>query len=302
LTLVSIVTPAYNAAASLPETVASVLAQSYPHWEYLIVNDGSKDNTLEVARALAEKDERIKVIDQANQGVSTARNTGLAAAKGELLAVLDADDTWLPDNLQLKVKALEDHPEADWVFSDGYFCDSKLQNPQAQEATPTTDLVTDILRWEGDIVPYPPGNVIMRRKCYDEGIRFDPKFSTAADQDFCLQLGHRYQWLHLPERLWNYRMSPQSMSQNIAVMEKDHIGVYKKAEAQGMFKSEELRQRCYAQLYLILAGSWWGPGKNRLRGTHFVLKALMLRPSFLGIVAKKALRWTLFGPPKVRKY
>lgn len=93
--LVSIITPAYNAEAYIAETIASVLAQTYTNWEMLIVNDCSKDNTVEIVQSYAAKDKRIKLINlKQNSGAAVARNTAIQNAKGRYIAFLDSDDLW----------------------------------------------------------------------------------------------------------------------------------------------------------------------------------------------------------------
>jgi teichuronic acid biosynthesis glycosyltransferase TuaG len=98
--LVSIITPAYNAARFVDETARSVIAQTYPHWEMLIVDDCSKDDTRAHLERLAAQDARIKpIFQQKNGGPARARNAALRAARGAYLAYLDADDLWLPEKL-----------------------------------------------------------------------------------------------------------------------------------------------------------------------------------------------------------
>ncbi len=108
--LVSIVMPCYNAAAHLPNSVGSVLAQSVGDWELIAVDDGSTDDTL--AWLQAQPDVRIRLLTQANQGVSAARNTGLDAARGRYVAFLDADDTWAPNFIEHMLAGLQARPEA----------------------------------------------------------------------------------------------------------------------------------------------------------------------------------------------
>lgn len=107
---ISIVMPCHNAHAHLPASVGSVLAQTHAHWELIAVDDGSTDSTLDWLRA--QPDPRIRVLTQPNQGVSSARNTGLAAARGDFLVFLDADDTWEPSFLAQTRAALADRPDA----------------------------------------------------------------------------------------------------------------------------------------------------------------------------------------------
>ena len=98
--LVSIITPVYNAAASLQRMFASLAAQSLTDWEHVVVIDGASDGSAAVAKAAAARDARIRVIEQANAGASTARNTGLADARGRWILFLDADDTIARDHLK----------------------------------------------------------------------------------------------------------------------------------------------------------------------------------------------------------
>lgn len=113
--LVSIVMPTHNRADMLERAVASVLAQGYPEWELLIVDDGSTDRTPEILRALAA-DRRIRSIRTENLGAASARNHGLAAARGEYIAYLDSDNSWRPDFLQTMIVFLE-HTDYDAAYS-----------------------------------------------------------------------------------------------------------------------------------------------------------------------------------------
>lgn len=108
--LVSIIMPCYNAAAHLPQSVGSVLAQTFAEWELIAIDDGSSDGTL--AWLQAQTDSRIRVFPQQNGGVSAARNAGLAHARGDCVAFLDADDTWVPDFLEKMQAALRPRPDA----------------------------------------------------------------------------------------------------------------------------------------------------------------------------------------------
>jgi glycosyltransferase involved in cell wall biosynthesis len=107
---VSIIMPCFNAAAHLPASVGSVLAQTYSEWELIAVDDGSEDDTLDWLQA--QTDPRIRPQNQPNRGVSTARNAGLALAQGRYIAFLDADDTWAPTFLDKMVAALDARPDA----------------------------------------------------------------------------------------------------------------------------------------------------------------------------------------------
>ena len=113
--LVSIVIPAYNCAAFVAEAVQSALDQDYPSTEVIVVNDDSSDKTPSVLRSFGDA---IRVIDQKNSGAAVARNNGLAAARGEYVAFLDADDVWLQGKLSVQVAHLQENQDVGIVFTD----------------------------------------------------------------------------------------------------------------------------------------------------------------------------------------
>ncbi len=119
---VSVVLPFLDAERFLGESVESVRAQTYPHWELLLVDDGSTDGSTEIARGYAALDPgRVRHLEhpgRENRGISASRNLGIREARGEFLALLDADDVWLPDKLARHVPLLEAHPEAGMLYGD----------------------------------------------------------------------------------------------------------------------------------------------------------------------------------------
>ncbi len=105
--LVSIITPLYNGERFVAQTIESVLAQSYPHWEMIIINDGSKDNSEAIVKAYTEKDSRIKLFSQQNAGSAAARNNGIRRAEGRYIALLDADDLWDSNFLESQLALMQ---------------------------------------------------------------------------------------------------------------------------------------------------------------------------------------------------
>lgn len=110
--LVSIITPLYNSERFVGQTIESVLAQTYPDWEMIVVNDGSKDNGPEIVRQYVAKDKRIRLLDQPNGGCASARNHGLREAQGRYYCFLDSDDYWDPEFLEEQVKFMTDKDAA----------------------------------------------------------------------------------------------------------------------------------------------------------------------------------------------
>ena len=114
--LVTVVTPAFNASDTIAATLMSVRCQTYEWLDIVIVDDGSTDDTARIVAGVAAQDSRVRLIRQANQGVAAARNTGAQAAKGDWLALLDADDIWKPDKIAKQMAALQRHPKASLVY------------------------------------------------------------------------------------------------------------------------------------------------------------------------------------------
>jgi glycosyltransferase involved in cell wall biosynthesis len=128
VTTLSAVIPAYNAEAWLGQAIESALAQEEVALEVVVVDDGSTDGTAEV---LATFGDRIRLVRQANRGLPAARNAGIAAARGDLVAFLDADDTWEPSKSRRQLAYLAAHPACGLVF-----CDVHRMDPQGRRGSP----------------------------------------------------------------------------------------------------------------------------------------------------------------------
>ncbi|TDQ16231.1 glycosyl transferase family 2 [Algoriphagus boseongensis] len=117
--LVSIITPCYNQAKYLRETVENALQSTYRPIELVIINDGSTDNSLEIAKELEKEFPEVRVLDQPNGGVSVARNNGIQSAKGDIILPLDGDDLITPNYMEEAVKTLTSRPEVKVVYCKG---------------------------------------------------------------------------------------------------------------------------------------------------------------------------------------
>ena len=126
----SILTPCYNSAPFISATIGTLLGQDFDDWELILINDGSRDDTLEVISGYARRDGRIKVIDQKNSGVSVSRNRGISEASGQWIVWLDHDDAFMPEALLELKKLILAFPEAEcFVFP---YC-AKMENRQESE-------------------------------------------------------------------------------------------------------------------------------------------------------------------------
>ncbi len=275
---VSVIIPAYNAERWILDSIGSVLGQHLTDLELLVINDGSTDRTSVVARQIP--DERLRVIDRTNAGVSEARNAGIELARGEYISFLDADDAMTPDNLLRKIEFLETKM-VHWVFGDLALCDEDLKPTGKVLYGTDGDVMRNVLLGSGKAVPAPCSNVVAHRSCFDKGIRLDPQLSNAADQDLVIALARYHRYAHIPAALNLYRQVPGSMSKNISLYGRDHLYLFNKVTRIGLLNEDGLKREAMSNAYWSIGGSWWVNGRSPLRGIPFLVKAIFLRPSIL---------------------
>jgi glycosyltransferase involved in cell wall biosynthesis len=274
--LVSVIIPAHNSMRYIGETIESVLAQSYSNLEVIVVDDGSTDQQGEIILSLASKDSRIRYFSKCNQGVSNARNTGFNLSKGDYVAFLDADDVWLPDNLSEKIEKIQSgnfglvHSDASIIDEDSKLLDRVMKGGEGR-------LLSAMLEMTSTQVPGPSSIVLKRSTIKNVGL-FDTRLSTSADQDFFLRFANFYPIGRVSKPTWKYRIHSNNMHKNIALMEHDVLAVYKKASINKQFSSWWYERKCYSSMYLILAASWIGDGKNWWRGFYFTILAFLQHP------------------------
>ena len=211
--LVSIVMPAYNAAAYIADAIKSVLAQDYENFELIIINDGSTDNTEEIIRCF--KDARLNYIRQSNQGAAAAHNVGIIQSKGEYIIRLDCDDMITPDFISRHIKYFEEHPEADLVYCDDYLIDEQanpiriIENPEYSERN---ILIRDLFRNGFPVIPF---RTCIRKKVFDKIGLFDKELLVGEDYDMMRRfIMHGLEARHLKGALYLRRITERSLSRN----------------------------------------------------------------------------------------
>ena len=216
--LVSVVIPAYNCEAYLAQAIDSALADDYPHKEVIVVNDGSRDGTLAVARSY---EGRIRVIDQANAGPPGARNNGIAAARGEFVAFLDGDDIWLQGKLSAQVRVMQAYSKVGTVYTTWHRWypaeDGQFQLPQDMFAGPLGDAIDESL--SGSVYHLLlldcyllTSTVMMRRALLDDIGPFDAELWNGDDYDMWLRAAHQAKVVKLAGVGTVYRILPGSVS------------------------------------------------------------------------------------------
>lgn len=175
----SVVVPAYNAARTIAQTLASALAQTTRTIEIIVVDDGSRDDTASIVTALATRDPRVRLITQANAGVSAARNAGIVAARARIIAFLDADDLWPAHHIATHLHLLAEHPLVDASFSVARYIDGTgrvvgAAKPQLAGLKPF-----DFLRGNPTTTT---STWVVRRRAFDAAGLFDVTLSRSEDQ------------------------------------------------------------------------------------------------------------------------
>jgi glycosyltransferase involved in cell wall biosynthesis len=209
LTKVSVIIPAYNAMTYLPDTVESVLKQTFTDFEILIVNDGSSDH---ISEWISQRtDPRIKLISQRNQGVSIARNTGIAHAEGEYIAFLDADDLWEPNKLAIQVRCLENRPTVGLVHTSMALIDQEGKSTGRVIATHTEGEVWAQLAEKNTVAC---SSVMARRCCFEKvGTFFSPAVEVHLDDwDMWIRIAKYYSFAVIKKPLLRYRKHPSNGS------------------------------------------------------------------------------------------
>jgi glycosyltransferase involved in cell wall biosynthesis len=249
---VSIIIPSYNRAGMIMTALESALAQIYPDWEAIIVDDGSSDDTREVVAGV--KDTRVRYIYQANKGLPGARNTGILSSSGDYVAFLDSDDAFLPEKLALQVPILDADPQLGLVAGGYIDVDSSmiaLRELRPWEKNPSLDL-SDWLR----TCPFCVGSPLVRRSWLDKAGLFDETMRFVEDWDLWLRLsslGCRMEWLKQPVYL--YRMHDTNMVRQAVRMKNGMIAMFDKYFGRPDLPPEAvaLKGEAYGHAYLNAA-------------------------------------------------
>ncbi len=244
--LVSVVIPMYQAEAWIQETLATVDAQTYPRVETIVVDDGSTDGGADLVAKLAESSSLpVRLLRTDNQGVSSARNTGILASTGEYIALLDADDLWCPNKLELQVARLEGSSAAACVSGYELFDDGTGGTVGVVSFRNRSKSIRGWLALEGNGLLL-PSTALIRRTVLDEMRGFDSGLSISADLDFALRLEAFGKVLTLSETLVGYRLHSAQMHRSLNNLGNDMSQLHDRVFASGTGGSFE--RRCRANL------------------------------------------------------
>ena len=293
--LVSVIIPVYNGAEFIGDAIASATTQTYRNLEIIVVDDGSRDSSLEIAKRLAASDNRIRVIAQTNGGVAKARNAAITAALGDFIAPLDADDLWLPTKIERQMTRMSaDGDECGFVYSWWATIDPA---GKVLDRSPRWTVAGN--RFDTLLLINFTGNAsapLFRKRCLIEAGGYNPKLAAASsggceDYEVVLRVAARYRIGVVPEILMGYRRSPGSMSTNCDSMWRsrqmviDGLGAYGVTIRPPVLRDSD-RQFC---MYLAALSFWSGNVTQAIRWglRSGVRRPLLFAPYLLQIFLKR---------------
>lgn len=276
--LVSVIVPAYNMCAYLPFALQSILDQSYPHFEIHVVDDGSKDATREVMDRFL-KDIRVHYHYQENRGLSGARNTGIRASRGEVIALCDADDMWTPNKLELQMACLESASNAGVVYTNVSMVDIHGQRLWTYQEPRYSGKITDRLFISNFVTGC---SALIRRNCLERAGLYNETLTTGEDYDLWLRISTCCEFLYLDEITYLYRQWEGQMSRNEPLMNENAIQI-KKAflDKYAVFVSPQAVSQAWAASYVSRGLCTMKWKKSRLGAIRDILRALRHKPGYL---------------------
>ncbi|WP_333797327.1 glycosyltransferase family 2 protein [Rheinheimera sp.] len=272
---VSVVMPCYNNAAYVRQAVDSVLQQDYPNIELIVVDDGSRDNSLEV---LAGYGEQIKVVSQPNQGPAAARNNGIRHATGDYIAFLDSDDLWLPGKLSAQLAFLAQYPDyiacyCSWSVWDGRSTDQFIPCEQTGQSL---ELQQDKSGWlylpllEDSVIH--TISLVIKKEVVDQAGFFNETLRVGEDHDYWLRLSRIGKIAKLKQVYALYRANLQSVTRKVhdknysLLVLESAVEKYGLCSPDGSCLPESIYRQYVAQRHFVYGyQSFWAGHRDKAR-------------------------------------
>lgn len=275
---VSVVTPSYNSAEYIEQTILSVLSQNYPNLEHLVMDGGSKDGT----RAILEKYPHLTWVSEPDKGQSDALNKGFKKADGAYIGWLNADDLYEPGMLHEAVQYLEDHPEIDMLYTDLHIIDE-----QGERIGFTAGKPFDIMELLVSN-PVKQPTLLMRQRVMQTLGGLDEKYHYVMDREFWLRMGLKgFRVVYLPGKTFasfrlcqgtkTFEHTPRFREEWIAIIEKAYANEPWFKEIPQQAKQAALNKN-YAALSLALMNEAYN-NRSRLKGLKHAMGAWKADPS-----------------------
>ncbi len=205
--MVSVVMSVYNDEPYVAEAVRSILGQTFRNFEFIIINDGSTDQTGEILASF--HDERIRLLNQDNRGLTFSLNRGLSLARGQFIARMDGDDISLPERFARELAFLDENPEIGLVGTFAYRIDIRGRRVDIYRYPTTPAAIRDNLRSD---CPFCHTSVMFRRACIEKVGPYRERIGPAEDLDLWLRINEYFDAANLPEALHSFRIDPYGIT------------------------------------------------------------------------------------------
>jgi glycosyltransferase involved in cell wall biosynthesis len=283
---VSVVVPVFNRGQYIREAIGSVLAQTWRDFEIIAVDDGSTDQSRTVLDSFGAAIRVIEHPNRANRGQSASINLGLRAARGDLIAILDSDDVWLPEKLAIQVGYLDAHPETGLVYGNGWAIDETgrrrypIYGPEHRENSDANRVLLDCYF-------FLPTNSLVRAEVMRKAGFFDESLRAAQDHDMAIRIAEITRLAYVSESIFYYRRHSDSISVKSADRRwRNGFLILNKAAARHPYPASVVRKR-RAVLHFRL-GQCEAKSRHFVRAlSHFLMAALLDPQRALAVLAGK---------------
>jgi len=275
--LVTVIIPAYNRVNYIEQAIKSVLGQTYKNVELIVVDDGSTDGTYNVLENYHDQLILLTHDKRENKGQSASINLGLKQAKGEFIAILDSDDYWELNKLEVQVAYLNKNPSIGLLYTNGYGVNEsgEIIYPYHKDNHIETNDPNRVLV---DCYLALPVNSLVRKKIYDEVGGFNEDYRAAQDHDMLIRIAEKTNLAYLPDFLFYYRRHPQSISyQGTETRWRMGFKILRAAENRYPYKKQTIKKR-KAVLNFRLAQCFFKQ-KKLVSAVLCLLKSALLDPS-----------------------
>ena len=274
-----------NNASYIEEAIESVISQTYPNWELIIVDDSSKDNSKEVINKFLKNDRIKLLIHKRNQGYAASLRTAADNSSNNVLAILDADDRLHPKALEVMAKAYRDNPNYGFIYSTMWDCDAELKNCHVND-------------WIGPTIP-DRSNIFkisishfktFTKNAYLKTNGFDPKQKKGVDKDIIFKLEEVTNLKYIDQPLYYYRMHIGGISQSKKHFKSDYFYYYAKLKAYKRRQDTRIpnlsKDEIYAEYYRIVVYRLRTLLKYLYKRFHLSIIAQLIYSSFPGLIVQ----------------
>jgi len=275
--MVSVVIPAYNADPWIAETLDSVLEQTFRDFEVIVVDDGSTDQTPELAASYGDQ---IRYLHKENGGTPSARNAGIRAARGSYIAFVDADDLWRPEKLEIQMQLFHDDPDLAWVYSSAILFEEQVNQLLYRVNQGMKMYAGDILRpllLSSFICSATP---VIRRDVFDTVGYFEESFPHSDEWDMWLRIAAKYEVGFVDQPLAKHRIHANSKigRMNFEFCYRARLTVVENAVSRNPDRLSDLRERAIASVCTGM-GQWMLKRKDPVAARKMFARAIHLHHS-----------------------